>query len=136
VFGEHTVDLRAIPGQTATKMAFNIVKQYFGTAYLKTRLVEPSGKSLKLPMSPQKVIFLKGNTLTNLVASTAHAYSCTICFRSYTTKISECLLGSGEGGVKPIRKRLKFVSNVKGILNHLYTFDIKRFKILAILGMK
>jgi hypothetical protein len=53
------IDVRSIPGNSATKVALKAVNMFFGSQYLNGRLVEPSGKSNKMAMSPEKVALLK-----------------------------------------------------------------------------
>ncbi len=59
------IDIRAIPGNSANSLAFNIVRQYFGASYLQNRLVEPSGRSAKQAVSPEKIVFLKCKLISN-----------------------------------------------------------------------
>ena len=51
--------MRTIPGNSATKVALKAVNMFFGSQYLSGRLVEPSGKSDKRAVSPEKVALLK-----------------------------------------------------------------------------
>ena len=58
-YKDQMVDLRTISGSSASKFAINLVKEYFGSKYFCSRLVEPSLNSLKPVMSPDKLLFLR-----------------------------------------------------------------------------
>jgi len=68
-FGENQIDIRQLPGNDATKLASNVVKNYFGAHYLKERLVESNGRSNKAAASPEKVALLKGEKITKYIAA-------------------------------------------------------------------